>query len=356
MTSDAPTVGAAEESAVKHPLAGQTAVVTGANSGVGRSATQMLLRAGAHVTMICRSRERGERALAELRDSAMAGEGAENPNENETGGAAGRPELTLEVADLSRQADVRAAACRIATRLPAIDILVNNAGISQARRVLSADEFELTFGTNHIGHFLLSHLLLERLAAGRGRIVNVSSRAHRRGDLRRASLDDIARGLAWNGGLQAYADSKLANILFTFESVRRWAAHGITANALHPGVLATEIWKKTPRAVCLLVRPFTWFMDGPEVGGAAVMNLVTGSAGDTVTGCYFNVQREEKPSTRASDRILAQELWERSLEWTDGCTERRGQRGCTAGRMRRGLVPRAAGETPTGGESDNAQP
>lgn len=304
---------------MNRPLAGQTAVVTGGNSGVGRSATEMLLRAGADVTMVCRSRERGERALAEMRDAGIAGgaaEGAEDPNARETGDAVGRPGLVLELADLSRQADVRAAAGRIATRLPAIDILVNNAGISSARRTLSADGYELTFATNHIGHFLLTHLLLERLGTGRGRIVNVSSRGHRRGDLRRADLDDIARGRAWNGPLQAYADSKLANILFTFESVRRWGGRGITANAVHPGVLATDIWNKTPWIARLLIRPFTWFMDRPEVGGGAVMNLVGDPAGDTVTGRYFNMNDEETPSAQARDEALAGKLWERSCEWT----------------------------------------
>ncbi len=322
---------------MNHPLSGQVAVVTGANSGVGRSATEMLLRAGADVTMICRSLERGERALAEIRDAGIAvgGEGAataasggagaeatgaDGGKPGESVAAASRPEVTLELADLSRQADVRAAAGRIATRLPAIDILVNNAGISSARRTLSADGFELAFATNHIGHFLLTRLLLDRLEAGRGRIVNVSSRGHRGADLRRASLDDIARGRAWKGPLQAYADSKLANILFTFESVRRWGGLGITANAVHPGVLATDIWNKTPWIARLLIRPFTWFMDRPEVGGAAVMNLVAGPGGDGVTGSYFNVQREEKPGVQASDRILAHELWERSLEWTGSST------------------------------------
>ena len=312
---------------MKHPLSGQIAVVTGANSGVGRSATEMLLRAGAQVTMVCRSRERGERALAELRGSGTASgapgasaDGAQGASAPGASGAAASespgPQVTLELADLSRLADVRAAARRIADRLPGIDILVNNAGISSARRTLSADGFELTFATNHIGHFLLTHLLLERLKSGRGRIVNVSSRGHRGGDLRRASLEDIARGRAWKGGLQAYADSKLANILFTFESVRRWGGHGITANAVHPGVLATEIWNKTPRVARILVRPFTWFMDRPDVGGAAVMNLVTGSAGDAVTGRYFHMLEGKSPDAQAQDEILARELWERSLEWT----------------------------------------
>lgn len=306
-------------------LSGQVAVVTGANSGVGRSAAEMLLGAGARVTMVCRSRERGERALAELRAGGPASEprgfGSRTAAVEGTGLTAGGwpgARVELELADLSRQEDVRELAGRLAARLPAVDILVNNAGISQPRCVPSPEGFELTFATNHLGHFLLTRLLRDRLQAGRGRIVNVSSRGHQSGDLRRAGLEDIARGRAWKGSLQAYADSKLANILFTFETARRWGSRGITANAVHPGVLATEIWKKTSPVAGLLVLPFTWFMAGPEVGGRAVMNLVADPSRDEVTGRYFHVQREETPSVQARDMALARKLWERSVEWTRG--------------------------------------
>ncbi len=294
-------------------LRGQVAVVTGANSGVGRSATEMLLRAGVHVTMICRSRDRGERALAELRDTAAAERYPPGGVHGESAGSC----VALELADMSRLEDVRTTAERIAARVPAIDILVNNAGVAQARRVESPEGFELTFATNHLGHFLLTHLLLDQLEAGRGRIVNVSSRGHRHGDMRRAPLEDIARGRAWKGALQAYGDSKLANILFTTESVRRWGDRGITANAVHPGVLATDIWNKTPRVVRFLIRPFTWFMDKPDVGGAAVMNLVKDPARDDINGRYFSEQDEELPSVQARDEALARELWDHSLEWTE---------------------------------------
>ena len=304
---------------------GQIAVVTGANSGVGRSATEMLLEAGAHVTMVCRSRERGERALAELRESAgnrprraerQVGKGAHTVGT--AGDRAAGAQVVLELADLSRQEDVREVAARLDARLPVIDILVNNAGVTRPRCVHSPEGFELTFATNHLGHFLLTRLLRDRLQAGRGRIVNVSSRGHRSGDLRRAGLEDIARGRAWEGALQAYADSKLANVLFTLEIVRRWGARGITANAVHPGVLATEIWKKTSLSARLLVLPFTWFMSRPDVGGEAVMNLVEDPSRDDVTGRYFHVEREETPSAQARDEGLARELWERSVEWTRG--------------------------------------
>ena len=306
-------------------LKGQVAIVTGANSGVGRSAAEMLLEAGAQVTMVCRSRERGERAQAELCASTAAGgprgarsrAGVDEVPDLTSGDSMGA-RVELELADLSRQDDVRALAGRLTAHLEAIDILVNNAGVTRPRCVHSPEGFELTFATNHLGHFLLTRLLRDRLEAGRGRIVNVSSRGHRSGDLRRAGLDDIARGRAWEGALQAYADSKLANVLFTFETARRWGSRGITANAVHPGVLATEIWKKTSLAARLLVLPFIWFMASPKVGGKAVMNLVADPSRDDVTGRYFHVQREESPSAQARDEALARELWEASVEWTRG--------------------------------------
>jgi len=303
-------------------LKGQVAIVTGANSGVGRSATEMLLGAGARVTMVCRSRERGERALAEVQAAGLRGARNRTAHggrfDEPVAGDSGGARVDLELADLSRREDVRDLAGRLASRLPAIDILVNNAGVTRPRCVHSPEGFELTFAINHLGHFLLTRLLRERLEAGRGRIVNVSSRGHHSGDLRRAELEDIARGRAWDGALQAYADSKLANVLFTLETVRRWGARGITANAVHPGVLATEIWKKTSLAPRLLLRPFTWFMSSPDVGGRAVMNLVEDPSRDDVTGRYFHVLKEQSPSAQARDEALACELWERSVEWTRG--------------------------------------
>ncbi len=262
--------------------------------------------------MICLSRRDGERAQAELRDTVVAGS-PEAPMSR-----AARPRVALEVANLSRQADVRFLAERIATHLPAIDILVNNAGIYPAGRDLSADGFELTFATNHLGHFLLTRLLLGRLEAGRGRIVNITSRVHKGGALRRASLEDIARGRAWKGDLQAYMDSKLANVLVTLESARRWGDRGITANALHPGVLRTGIWKTSPLVARLLVRPFAWAVKKPDVGGAAVMSLVGDPSCDALTGRYFEILEEAEPSDLARDTTLARELWERSAEWTKG--------------------------------------
>ena len=193
---------------------------------------------------------------------------------------------------------------------------MNNAGVWLHRREITSDGFVITFATNHLGHFLLTHRLLAPLAAGRGRIVNVSSEAHRNGDLRRGALEAIVRGDAWKGGFQAYGDTKLANVLFTFESVRRWSARGITANAVHPGVLRTQIWRKNRSALGLLLNAAKGLMAKPEVGGRAVMRLVEDPARDEVTGRYFKVESEVAATAQAYDGDLARELWDRSLEWT----------------------------------------
>ena len=278
-------------------LAGHSAVVTGANSGVGRSAAELLLAAGAAVTLVCRDRGRGERALAEFSRAFPAAA------------------VSLELADMAAPNAVRELAGRLLERLDRIDILINNAGVWRNRLETTADGFELTFATNHLGHFLLTHLLLERLRGG-AQIVNVSSEAHRYGDLRRAPLEEIARGRAWRGGIQAYSDSKLANALFTVESVRRWGAYGLTANALNPGVLATRIWNQNRGPLARSLQAAKVFLRRPEVGGAAVLGLVQRPPQERVTGRYFQVGAEATPQPQVTDRELARSLWERSAEWT----------------------------------------
>ena len=183
---------------------------------------------------MCRDRQRGERALAEV--------GAAHPGAT----------AALEIADLASLGSVRELGGRLRERLARIDILVNNAGAWRNRLELTGDGFERTLATNHLGHFLLTHLLLEQLQDG-AQIVNVSSEAHRSADLRRAPLEEIVRGRAWSGGFRAYADSKLANLLFTLEAVRRWEGTGITVNALHPGALATRIWNQNTGAFAIAV-------------------------------------------------------------------------------------------------------
>ena len=264
---------------------------------MGRSVTELLLAAGAAVTLVCRDPGRGERALAEV--------SAAHP------GAA----ATLEIADLASLGSVLELGGRLKKRPARIDILVNNAGAWRNRLELTGDGFERTLATNHLGHFLLTHLLLERLRDG-AQIVNVSSEVHRSADLRRAPLEEIVRGRAWKGGFRAYADSKLANLLFTEEAGRRWEGAGITVNALHPGALATRIWNQNSGAVGLLLGVLKLFLRKPEVGGQAVLRLVERPTQERVSGRYFRVREESAPAEQARDRELAAALWEQSAAWT----------------------------------------
>ena len=279
-------------------LDGRVAVVTGANSGVGRSTSELLAEAGARVVMVCRNQGRGEEALAAVRRLT------------------GDDRVQLEIADLSSSEAVRALAARLSDRLDRIDMLVNNAGVFRARREISVDGFEVTMATNHLGHHLLTSLLLDLLRRGRARIVNVSSDGHRRGDLRRAPLEEILRGDLSYSGLRAYGDSKLANILFTFELMRRYGSEGITANALHPGVLATRIWNQNRSPLSLLMVLFKPLMGRPAVGGRAVFRLATNPSLGEAGGSYFNVEEEARAATQAYDRDLASELWDTSTRLT----------------------------------------
>lgn len=270
------------------------AVVTGANAGIGRSTVELLAQGGWSVVMVCRDRERGREALAEVRRLA------------------GTDHVQLEIADMSSGESVRGLAARLGDRLDRIDALVNNAGVYRARRERTPEGLEVTMATNHVGHFRLTLQLLDALRAGEGRVVNVSSDGHRRGNLRRAPLERILRGQVRYRSFQAYCDSKLANVLFTHELVRRYGGDGITGNALHPGTLATRIWNQNHTPASLLMRLFKPFMAKPSVGGHAVFRLAADPDLIDVTGRYFNVEEEARAAPQAYDEDLANELWELS--------------------------------------------
>ncbi len=275
-----------------------TAVVTGANSGIGKSAAGLLAGSGARVVMVCRSEARGAKARAEL--ARAAPEAA----------------LDLELADLSDFDSVRRLSDRLLGAHERIDILINNAGVFRGRLERTGAGLEQTFATNHLGHLLLTRLLSDPLRAGKARVVNVSSNGHRSGDLKRAPLEEIARGDAWAGAVQAYGDSKLANVLFTFELARRARGDGVTTNALHPGVLATRIWNQNPWHVSQVMRLFKPFMGRAAVGGKAVYRLAAAPELEGVTGRYFHVEKDAKAAPQAYDEELARELWELSERLT----------------------------------------
>jgi NAD(P)-dependent dehydrogenase (short-subunit alcohol dehydrogenase family) len=269
-------------------------VITGANTGIGREAARAIARGslvqgGVHLTLACRSREKTQAVVDELaRESPQA-----------------RVEvLALDLGDL---ASVRAAAAELRTRGNAIDILVNNAGVG-GQRGLTRDGFELHFGTNHVGHYLFTRLLLDLV---RERIVTVASNRHRE-----------AKGIDWHAarattttitGRPEYAVSKLANLLFHRALTRRLGVDSaIHTYAMNPGKVATDVFRRVPQ-------PFRWLiaqtLTTAEQGASYVVDLAVSEARARETGRYYDVGREQPMSPQALDDRLADELWERSAAW-----------------------------------------
>lgn len=262
-------------------LAGKTYLVTGANSGIGRVAATELAKRGAHVIIAGRSREKTQPVLDELGDKAEF--------------------VELDLGDL---ASVRR--CAEALKGRTIDVLINNAGLA-GQRGTTKDGFEIQFGTNHLGHYLLTRLLAEQI---KDRVVNVASASHYG-----------AKGIDWNAvhkktksvsGYPEYEVSKLANVLFTKELARR--VPRIKTYAVHPGTVATDVWRRVPSPVAWVIKKF---MLTPEQGAQSMLRAATDPTLATDTGRYYNQRGEEKrPSKLADDEALAKELWSKSAEWT----------------------------------------
>lgn len=274
-------------------LDGKVIIVTGANTGIGKPTATALAGAGAHVFLAGRSHERTRPVIDEL---AAAGGKVEY--------------LPL---DLSSLASVRAAAAQFLERDLPLDILINNAGLAGIRGA-TAEGFELAFGTNHLGHFLLTQLLLPRLRrSAPSRVVTVASKVHHRA--RRLAWDAVRRPTSSLTGLPEYAVSKLANVLFTAELARRLgpASAGIATYSLHPGVIASDLWRRVPGALRWMMNAF---MLTPEQGAETSLHCATSASVAGDTGLYYDGCEVRKPSRLARDEALARDLWLQSLEWT----------------------------------------
>lgn len=269
-------------------MRGKVCLVTGANAGIGFHTALALSRQGARVVLACRDRAKGESALADIRRLS------------------GSAEAELLPLDLASFASVRAAALEFHRRHDRLHVLVNNAGLYRRQRQSTADGFELTFQSNHLGHFLLTHLLLDLLkASAPARIVNVSSNAHRSGMMR---WDDLQAEKSYDG-MAVYAQSKLANILFTYELARRLKGTRVTANCLHPGVIASEFFRDMP----WLVRgPLSLVLTSPEKGARPSIRAASDPGLDSVTGKYFYKSVEGDSIPESHDAAAALRLWDLS--------------------------------------------
>jgi retinol dehydrogenase 12 len=270
---------------------GQTYLITGGNAGIGLATATDLARRGGRVYVACRSEAKGSHAVASIVAAT---------------GNASVSFLPLDLADL---ASVRACAdAFLATGHP-LDVLINNAGVA-GQHGLTSDGFELTFGVNHLGHFALTTALLDRLAAsGPARVVTVSSDAHFQADgIDFTALRRRTRGVT---GMRAYAVSKLCNVLFTQELSRRLAGRDVTTYALHPGVVASQIWRRVPWPVRPLM---TARMLSTEQGARTSLYCATSPGLAACSGRFYQDCREREPSAVATEE-LGRILWERSEAW-----------------------------------------
>jgi NAD(P)-dependent dehydrogenase (short-subunit alcohol dehydrogenase family) len=225
--------------------------------------------------------------------------------------AAGNERVVYLPLDLGDLASVRACAERFLATGSPLHVLINNAGLA-GRRGLTKDGFELAFGTNHLGPFLLTELLLDRLKqSAPSRIVNVSSRGHYRAG--RIDFAALTRLTATRSGLREYNVSKLCNVLHAKELARRLEGTRVTTYSLHPGVIASDVWREVPWPFRSLMKSF---MRSNDEGAATSIWCATAAEVAEHTGRYYDDCREKQPSALARNEALAEELWQRSTDWT----------------------------------------
>jgi NAD(P)-dependent dehydrogenase (short-subunit alcohol dehydrogenase family) len=277
---------------------GKTVLITGANQGIGKAAALALARQGASLVLVCRNPEKGRAAVADI---------------ERDGGKEGR-RVDLLIGDMGSQADIRRVAAEFKARHDRLDVLLNNAGVIVTSRLKTVDGIEETFAINHLGYFLLTNLLLDVLKATTpSRVVSVSSEAHRRGKMAWDDLEFKARPYSsW----AAYGQSKLANILFTRELARRLDGSGVTANCLHPGVIASGFGSTYGGAAKLLARVASPFLASPEQGARTSVYLASSPEVEGVTGKYFDKCKERRPSADALAAGAPERLWVISEEMT----------------------------------------
>jgi NAD(P)-dependent dehydrogenase (short-subunit alcohol dehydrogenase family) len=270
-------------------LTGKTFIITGANTGIGKVTARELAHRGAHVILACRSQAKTQPVIDEIQRAGGQAEFVE-----------------LDLADLE---SVRTCAQVLLARNVPIHGLVNNAGV--VARGKTKQGFELVFGVNHLGHYLFTRLLLPRLEQSHARIVNVASHSHY--GAKKIDWTALKQSTRSVSGYREYEVSKLANVLFTKELARRLDGK-VTTYALHPGTVATDVWRRVPSPVRWVMKRF---MRTPEQGAQSSIRAAAAPELATETGRYYDAEGHEKRSSRLSnDAALARELWDRSAAWT----------------------------------------
>jgi len=293
------TAAPTPQQTTSRPMEGKTVMATGASLGIGRVTALELARMGARVVMVCRNPDKGQAVRTEIIRSS------------------GNDAVELMIADLGSQDQIRALANDFLATHDRLDVLVNNAGALNMRRTTTVDGYETTFAVNHLGYFLLTNLLLDLLKrSAPSRIVNVSSRAHLNGHI---NFDDLNCEKRYAAG-RAYGQSKLANVLHAYELARRLEGTGVTANALHPGVVRTGFGRNNAGVVGALFGVAQVvgraFYVSEEKGARTSVYLASSPEVEGVTGKYFSLCREAQSSAESHDTGVARRLWDVSEEMT----------------------------------------
>jgi len=270
-------------------------IVTGANSGIGYITALSFATQGTKLVMVCRNKEKGNKAMNEIKEKTK------NAN------------IELIILDFSSQNEIRQAAKIIVQKYPIIDVLVNNAGAIMDKRTETVDGYETTFATNHLGYFLFTNLLLNNLkAAPQARIINLASAAEGMGKI---NFEDLNLKTGYSS-MKAYAQSKLANIIFTYELAKRLKNTSVTTNCVHPGVVKTNFGKELSGISKIIFPLFKPFMRNSEKGAETVIWLATSPDLKGISGKYFYDKKEKKSQPDSYNEIIQKKLWEVSEKMT----------------------------------------
>lgn len=284
---------------------GRTILITGATAGIGRITALRLAEAGAHLFLACRSEQKARRVIEEIKESCRQ---------------KGYPNEAIEFLklDLGSFDSVRACAAEFLARGLPLHVLINNAGLAGIRG-LTPEGFEIHFGVNYLGHFLLTLLLIDRLkesAASKdsapARVVNVSSNLHFRAGA--MDFDILKRSTKTFAGMPEYGVSKLANALFSAELARRLDGSGVHSYAVHPGTVASDIWRRIPRPFSSIAK---LFMITEEEGAQTTLYCATSPEVADDSGLYYDECKARYPSRLAQDPEVAAKLWTKSEAWAD---------------------------------------